>query len=153
MVRTASCWAVASLYQALTTASLRRGLRWPTGLLRLSGRCQVPLWSVPVSRRGLHIFGLLPEESGQRRGRVEIYSRATDSRRYLPHGRKPLRSGPAVRVAAALRREGRIPSGSRVVKEVVGHGAWPEYRSVTRDAGGTNRMMLPLWWWPWGGGW
>lgn len=64
-----------------------------------------------VSRRGLHVFGLFPEGPGRRRGCVEVYSRT----RFIRTTEDIYRMGglvdlaPAVRVATALQREGRIP--------------------------------------------
>ena len=65
-----------------------------------------------LSRRGLHVFGLLPEAKGIRRGCVEVYSRSrfirTTEDIYRPGGLVDL--GPAVKKAAQLLREGSVPA-------------------------------------------
>lgn len=64
-----------------------------------------------VSGRGLHIFGLLPESKGTRRGCAEIYSRA----RFIRTTENIFRAGclvdlaPAVTVIERMHRNGEIP--------------------------------------------
>lgn len=65
-----------------------------------------------LSRRGLHVFGLLPEAKGIRHGCVEIYSKA----RFIRTTEDIYRIGglvdlaPAVKKATQLLREGSVPA-------------------------------------------
>ncbi|AWY06449.1 hypothetical protein PBI_COLLEEN_1 [Corynebacterium phage Colleen] len=65
-----------------------------------------------VSKRGIHIFGLLPEAPGRRRGRAEVYSRA----RFIRTTEDIYRVGkiidlqPAVTKLNSLERRGEIPT-------------------------------------------
>lgn len=71
-----------------------------------------------LSGRGLHIFGLLPEAPGRRRGNAEVYSRSrfirTTEAIYRPGSLVDL--APAVAKLTTLANRGEIPAGKATAK-------------------------------------
>ncbi|QGU03113.1 hypothetical protein CKALI_11345 [Corynebacterium kalinowskii] len=132
-----ACGAPASSTDASTWGSYEQVSSRPHGIMLgggiacidldhcINGRGQLAPWASEIinaapgavversmSGRGLHVFGLLPEAPGRRRGHAEVYSRArfirTTENIYRPGRLVDLE--PAVKKLNALARAGDIPT-------------------------------------------